>query len=39
MPFVPVEGGKIHYSLDGQQGSPVLVLSNALGTDLSMWDA
>jgi 3-oxoadipate enol-lactonase len=39
MPFAPVSGGKIHYRLDGQQGKPVLVFSNALGTDLSMWDA
>ena len=39
MPFAPVAGGKIHYRLEGQQGLPVLVLSNALGTDLSMWDA
>jgi 3-oxoadipate enol-lactonase len=39
MPFAPVEGGQIHYRLDGKQESPVLVLSNSLGTDLSMWDA
>jgi 3-oxoadipate enol-lactonase len=39
MPFAPVEGGQIHYRLDGKQESPVLVLSNSLGTDLSMWEA
>jgi|SRR5579872_1133310 len=39
MPFAPVEGGQIHYRFDGQQESPVLVLSDSLGTDLSMWDA
>jgi 3-oxoadipate enol-lactonase len=39
MPFAPVAGGKLHFLLDGQEGLPVLVLSNALGTDLSMWDA
>jgi 3-oxoadipate enol-lactonase len=39
MPFVPVEDGQIHYRLDGKQELPVLVLSNSLGTDLSMWDA
>jgi 3-oxoadipate enol-lactonase len=39
MPFAPVEGGQIHYRLDGKEESPVLVLSNSLGTDLSMWDA
>jgi 3-oxoadipate enol-lactonase len=38
MPFAPVEGGQIHYRLDGKDELPVLVLSNSLGTDLSMWD-
>jgi 3-oxoadipate enol-lactonase len=38
MPFVPVEGGQIHYRLDGKVELPVLVLSNSLGTDFSMWD-
>jgi len=38
MPFAPVEGGQIHYRLDGNQELSVLVLSNSLGTDLSMWD-
>ncbi len=39
MPFAPVEGGKIHYEVKGKPGLPVLVLSNSLGTNLSMWDA
>ena len=39
MPFAPVEDGRLHYRLDGKQDLPVLVLSNSLGTDLSMWDA
>ena len=39
MPFARVQGGQIHYRLDGKQELPVLVLSNSLGTDLSMWDA
>jgi 3-oxoadipate enol-lactonase len=39
MPFAPIEGGQIHYRLDGGQELPVLVLSNSLGADLSMWDA
>ena len=39
MPFAPVEGGQLHYRLDGKQDLPVLVLSNSLGADLSMWDA
>jgi 3-oxoadipate enol-lactonase len=38
MPFASVAGGQIHYRLDGDPGLPVLVLSNSLGTDLSMWD-
>src|SRR6267378_8373118 len=38
MPFAPITGGQIHYRLDGNQELPVLVLSNSLGTDLSMWD-
>ena len=39
MPFAPVEGRQIHYELDGKPGLPVLVLSNSLGTTLSMWNA
>lgn len=38
MPFAPVEGAQLHYRFDGPQELPVLVLSNSLGTDLSMWD-
>lgn len=39
MPFAPVEGGQIHYAVDGEAGLPALALSNSLGTDLTMWDA
>ncbi|WP_268797715.1 3-oxoadipate enol-lactonase [Pseudomonas huanghezhanensis] len=39
MPFVQLDDGELHYQIDGPQGAPVLVLSNALGTDLHMWDA
>jgi 3-oxoadipate enol-lactonase len=39
MPFAPVENGQLHYRLDGSPNLPVLVLSNSLGTDHSMWDA
>lgn len=28
-----------HYQIEGTPNSPVLVFSNSLGTDLSMWDA
>jgi 3-oxoadipate enol-lactonase len=38
MPFAKVDGGRIHYRIDGDPDAPVLVLSNSLGTDLSMWD-
>ena len=39
MPFAPFENGQLHYRLDGSPNLPVLVLSNSLGTDHSMWDA
>jgi 3-oxoadipate enol-lactonase len=38
MPFAKVDGGNLHYRTDGAPGKPALVLSNSLGTDLSMWD-
>jgi 3-oxoadipate enol-lactonase len=37
MPFVDVGELRTHYELTGDK-EPVLVLSNSLGTDLSMWD-
>jgi 3-oxoadipate enol-lactonase len=37
MPFVDVGELRTHYALTGDS-EPVLVLSNSLGTDLSMWD-
>lgn len=30
---------RTHYQLEGTPNSPVLVFSNSLGTDLTMWDA
>ncbi|HXH02116.1 MAG TPA: 3-oxoadipate enol-lactonase [Candidatus Competibacteraceae bacterium] len=39
MPFIDVDGARIHYRCDGPEEAPVLVLSNSLGTDLAMWDA
>ena len=36
--FVAVDGVRIHCRFDGTVGAPVLVLSNSLGTDLTMWD-
>jgi len=38
MAFVEVQDHKIHYALSGPQHAPVLVLSNSLGTNFSMWD-
>jgi 3-oxoadipate enol-lactonase len=38
MPFVKSGEVQIHYELEGQSESPVLVFSNSLGADLSMWD-
>ncbi len=37
MPFVDVGELRTHYALTGDKG-PVLVFSNSLGTDFSMWD-
>ena len=38
MPLIDSHHAQIHYALEGQAGKPVLVLSNSLGTDFSMWD-
>ena len=38
MPIVKCGEARIHYALEGQSGTPVLVFSNSLGTDYSMWD-
>jgi len=38
MSFVDIAGGRIHYRLAGAEKAPLLVLSNSLGTDLSLWD-
>ncbi len=36
---IQANGIDIHYQLEGTEGSPILVFSNSLGTDLRMWDA
>jgi len=36
--FVTGDGCKIAYRLDGDRSKPVLVLSNSIATDLSMWN-
>ncbi|PYU66110.1 MAG: 3-oxoadipate enol-lactonase [Acidobacteria bacterium] len=38
MPIVKSGEAQIHYALEGQSGTPVLVLSNSLGTNYSMWN-
>jgi len=37
MPVAALRDTQIHYRIDGEQGLPVLVLSNSLGTNLDMW--
>jgi 3-oxoadipate enol-lactonase len=39
MPFIRIDGVRLHYRTDGAPDKPCVVLSNSLGTDLSMWDA
>lgn len=38
MPIFKSGEARIHYALEGQSGAPVLVFSNSLGTNYSMWD-
>jgi 3-oxoadipate enol-lactonase len=38
MSYLELDGLRMHYRLDGPQDAPVLVLSNSLGTDLSLWE-
>jgi len=39
MSFLESSHAQLHYSLEGQAGKPLLILSNSLGADLSMWDS
>jgi 3-oxoadipate enol-lactonase len=39
MPKADLQHASLHYELTGRETAPVLMLSNSLGTDLSMWDA
>lgn len=39
MPFMEVGDIRIHYALEGPTTAAVLVFSNSLGTDYSMWDS
>ena len=38
MPFIDLPDHRIHYAASGAKSAPVLVLSNSLGTNFSMWD-
>ena len=38
MPFADLSDIRLHYSLTGPDSAPVLVLSNSLGANFSMWD-
>jgi 3-oxoadipate enol-lactonase len=38
MPFLEIGDFRVHYALSGPASAPVLVLSNSLGTNFSMWD-
>jgi 3-oxoadipate enol-lactonase len=38
MPMIDADGCPIHVAIDGDDGAPVLMLSNSLGTNLHMWD-
>lgn len=39
MPFAEFGDARVHYRWDGPENGPVVVLSNSLGADLTMWDA
>jgi len=36
--MVSGKDASLHYELEGPEGAPVVVLSNSLGTDLSLWE-
>jgi len=38
MPFTDFEGIRLHYQISGDSSLPVLVFSNSLGANLSMWE-
>jgi 3-oxoadipate enol-lactonase len=39
MPFIETKDLRMYHELDGPASAPALVLSNSLGTNLSLWDA
>jgi len=38
LPFINANNLLFHYEWNGPEGAPVLVLSNSLGTNLTLWD-
>lgn len=38
MPYVTLDEVTLHYSVEGKDDAPVLLLSNSLGTSLAMWE-
>ena len=38
MPMIDADGCPIHVKVEGRDDAPALMLSNSLGTNLSMWD-
>jgi 3-oxoadipate enol-lactonase len=38
MPTIKADGCPLNVEIEGNEGAPVLMLSNSLGTDLHMWD-
>jgi 3-oxoadipate enol-lactonase len=38
VPFVEIKDLRMYYELDGPAAAPALVLSNSLGTNLTLWD-
>src|ERR1700735_4691627 len=38
MSFAEISDARMNYRFDGPENAPVIVLSNSLGTNLSMWD-
>jgi 3-oxoadipate enol-lactonase len=38
MPFLEIGDFRLHYGVSGPVDAPILVLSNSLGTNISLWD-
>ena len=38
MPFLALKDAQMYYELLGDEGAPILVFSNSLGTSLAMWE-